>query len=135
MVMALQPCPDPVGMCGVNCALAPCFRSGRCNGCHSDNPVQKRTSKWSCRIRRCVLERGLVHCGECPEFPCSIRKSLENRYLSKYRIDLRENIREISALGPDEWLRKQLSDNSCPSCGECADHYSQTCYGCGKPME
>jgi rRNA maturation protein Nop10 len=83
----------------------------------------------------CVLEKQLDHCGECPEFPCSIRKSLDKRYLSKYRIDLQENIRELSALGPDEWLMEQRTRHSCPSCGECVDPYIRRCNGCGIYVE
>ncbi|WP_082122778.1 DUF3795 domain-containing protein [Methanoculleus sediminis] len=133
--MARTTYPDFVGMCGVNCALAPCFLSGRCRGCRSEDPRQKRTSKWKCRIRRCVLERQLNHCGECPEFPCPTRGSLDKRYRGRYRIDLAENIRRLTALGPEEWGRQVQADYTCPSCGGCIDPYRRTCSACGRPMD
>jgi hypothetical protein len=95
-----EPFPDSVGMCGVNCALASCFRTGTCLGCRSENPVQKRKSKWKCRIRNCVLSKQLDHCGECAEFPCEIRRRLDKTYGEKYGIDLPANIRMLFETGP-----------------------------------
>ncbi|WAC05058.1 MAG: DUF3795 domain-containing protein [Methanoregula sp.] len=126
---------DTIGMCGVYCSLASCFRTGRCRGCWSDNPRQPRTSKWKCRIRTCVLERRLNHCGKCKEFPCSIRRNLDKRYLDAYCIDLQENCRLLAEIGPEEWVQQSRLKHMCPSCGECIDPYKRTCYGCGKVIK
>jgi hypothetical protein len=125
------PFPDTIGMCGVDCALTSCYRGGRCHGCRSENQNQKRTSKWKCHIRTCVTERGLTHCGECGEFPCRTRGHLDTGYRKKYRIDLQENCRQLSAIGPETWVRQSRKNNTCPACGECIDPYKRTCYGCG----
>ncbi|MDD1718423.1 MAG: DUF3795 domain-containing protein [Methanoregulaceae archaeon] len=122
--------PDAFGMCGVCCALAPCYRLGRCRGCNSDIRDQPRTSKFRCRIRTCVRERNLRHCGGCTEFPCRIRSGLEKRYLEKYGIDLRENIREITNSGPDQWMVDHMKMFTCPSCGDLVSPYTRECYSC-----
>ena len=132
--MTSRPLPDTIGMCGVDCALTSCFRSGRCHGCHSEDPNQKRTSKWKCRIRTCVIGKGLNHCGECGEFPCLIRKSLDKRYLGTYRINLQDNIRLLTELGPEEWAEQSRTRHTCPSCGGCIDPYNRTCYECRRVM-
>jgi len=130
-----RPFTDTIGMCGVDCALASCYREGRCYGCRSENSHQKRNAKWKCRIRTCALERGLSHCGECNEFPCPIRKNLDTNYQKKYHIDLQENCRRLSAIGPDAWTRHSREAHTCPACGECVDPYKRTCYGCGKRLD
>ena len=40
---------------------------GICDGCRSDNP-----SDTECPVRKCVLEKGLSHCGDCGDFPCEV---------------------------------------------------------------
>ncbi|NMB79014.1 MAG: DUF3795 domain-containing protein [Methanomicrobiales archaeon] len=126
---------DTIGMCGVDCALTSCYREGRCHGCRSDNPHQKRTSKWKCHIRSCVQDRKLSHCGECTAFPCPTRKNLDANYRKKYQIDLQENCRLLIKDGPEEWMSNSQEKYTCPACGECVDPYKRTCYGCGKPVD
>jgi hypothetical protein len=38
-----------------------------CDGCLSD---PARLIDQACPVRPCVLERGLQHCGQCPEYGC-----------------------------------------------------------------
>jgi hypothetical protein len=122
-------------MCGVNCALAPCYRTGTCLGCRSDNHDQKRISKWKCRIRTCVLSKNLEHCGECEEVPCATRRRPDKNYREKYGIDLLVQTRDLSDLGPVRWCLRQQSENRCSDCGGTVDPYKHTCYVCGKPRE
>lgn len=123
--------PDTIGMCGVDCALASCYRTGRCHGCRSANTNQKRVSKWNCKIRSCVLEKNLDHCGECGEFPCATRRHLDTNYRKRYGIDLRENCRELAGAGPAGWVRWSRGRYTCPACGDVVDPYKRTCYRCG----
>lgn len=124
--------PDTIGMCGVDCALASCYRDGRCHGCRSENTHQKRTSKWKCRVRSCVIEKGLAHCGECGEFSCVVRKHLDTTYRKSYHIDLQENCRELARVGPVLWEQQSRERYTCPDCGALIDPYHRACYRCGK---
>ena len=38
-----------------------------CDGCLSENKPDN-----GCKARPCVIERGLQHCGYCPDYPCAI---------------------------------------------------------------
>ena len=133
--VGLETYPDSVGMCGVNCAPASCYRNGTCLGCRSGNHDQKRISKWKCRIRTCVLTKNLGHCGECEEFPCAIRRRLDKKYRENYGIDLHTNIRVLTRIGPAGWCLRQQSEYTCPVCKGTIDPYKHTCYECGIPLD
>lgn len=124
--------PVEIGKCGVNCSLTSCYRTGRCKGCGSEDRNQKRVSKWKCKIRACVSEKNLHHCGECQEFSCQLRSSLDSRYLKTYSIDLIENISLLCNSGPDGWLEEQKRIHTCRVCGDMVNPYSRACYGCGE---
>jgi len=54
-----------IGKCGIYCGACPLHIRGICKGC-SDISTTK------CSIYKCVDERNLNSCGECPEFPCEL---------------------------------------------------------------
>lgn len=59
----------PYGYCGMPCALCPRHRTdgkSRCPGCSCDGYYTD-----VCKVHHCCRERGLDHCGLCPEFPCA----------------------------------------------------------------
>lgn len=55
-----------IGFCGVDCAVCPDYKNAVCPGC--------RRSEWPdgdpCPPVRCCTEKGILHCGGCPTFPC-----------------------------------------------------------------
>ncbi len=57
-----------IGYCGVDCAACPDYASRKCPGC--------RESTWPdgdpCPPVACCREKGIPHCGMCPEFPCGM---------------------------------------------------------------
>ena len=124
------------GMCGVYCGGCPAYRK-RCVGCRSEEQgsLQKRTSKWSCKIRTCVKEKQLHHCGECETLPCSRRRRLDERYLGRYSINLVENCRVLQASGADGWVARQLKKYTCPHCGRSFSPYDHRCLGCHPKRE
>ena len=48
--------PPELAPCGVWCGACPSFKK-TCLGCASEDPKQKRTSKWGCRIRVCAYDK------------------------------------------------------------------------------
>lgn len=40
-----------------------------CDGCRSKEQNAKRVDN-ECPVRACVMEKGLEHCGMCPQYPC-----------------------------------------------------------------
>jgi hypothetical protein len=57
--------------CGIVCDDCPWFsgeKMPRCPGCHK---VDGKPFWGGCETYSCVQDRGVGHCGECGEFPCS----------------------------------------------------------------
>lgn len=50
-----------IARCGLACFL--CSKKEECKGCHADNCAG---SVW-CEVRKCCIEKDLVHCAECSE--------------------------------------------------------------------
>ena len=40
-----------------------------CDGCRCDKPDTRRIDM-ECPVRKCVIEKGLSHCGDCDSYPC-----------------------------------------------------------------
>ncbi len=47
----------------------------QCHGCAAGRVAGLRWPDQRCRIRPCVLERGLATCAECGEYPCELLES------------------------------------------------------------
>jgi len=64
-----------ISVCGLSCSDCGYYKAGNCAGCYA----QHGNLFWgSCPIYRCcVNEKGLGHCGHCPDLPC--RTILETR--------------------------------------------------------
>lgn len=122
---------DAIGRCGVFCAGCPSYNVGTCHGCRSEIQKQKRTSKWKCQIRLCCLEKGNYSCGDCLELKtCKIRKNVVKTYMSKYNLDLILNAKEITDLGPTQWLSNQIEQYKCPLCKGVISPYNNKCFHC-----
>ncbi len=53
-----------LGKCGYYCGQCPSFLSGKCKGCIEEN------ADGVCYARDCAIEKGLLSCGYCEDFPC-----------------------------------------------------------------
>ena len=53
-----------LGKCGYYCGQCPSFLQGSCAGCVQGN------SGGECYARDCAIEKSLLSCGYCPDFPC-----------------------------------------------------------------
>ena len=138
MMTKHRPFADPdnkIGLCGVFCQGCPAYLT-RCYGCRSENhgPKQKRTSKWKCHKRQCVIDQNLNHCGECEQFSCKLRKHLEKKYLLDYRIDLAENCHQIANIGAQTWITLQSQKYTCPDCNQPFSPYEIRCPRCSDTL-
>lgn len=41
-----------------------------CTGCRSDGEKSPYCQK-ICKARKCAIEKNLIHCGQCKQYPCS----------------------------------------------------------------
>ena len=132
--------PPELAPCGVFCGACPSF-SKTCLGCASQRKEQKRTSKWSCKIRKCCYEmKQLSFCGACSEFPCTkVNKKLiqshpgDTRF--RYRHETPENFAKLAELGVVDYLEYQQKRWTCPACGGKVYLYHYVCSNCGQVVE
>jgi len=123
--------------CGVFCGACPSFEH-TCFGCPSEDRSQKRTSKWSCRIRRCCYEtKNLNYCIHCTEFPCKTAKTrlleTHNRVPRfAYRHEIVRIFPKLIKLGEAEYHQYQIDRWVCPNCGGRVFFYEYRCRDCEK---
>lgn len=125
--------------CGVFCGACPSFGKS-CHGCGSEDRNQKRTSKWSCKIRICCYEEtGLNFCGKCDDFPCNlIHKKLLKPHQGDPRFRYRRETLEYSpllkTLPLQEYHQLRADAYKCPKCGGRVIFYDYKCKGCGEEI-
>lgn len=89
------------GYCGMPCALCTRYRTvgaSRCPGCSADGYYTE-----ACKVHRCCREKGLDHCGSCPDFPCvRLGKMGDFRDLNTGHVKQR-TCAAVSAEGFDAW--------------------------------
>lgn len=42
-----------------------------CDGCQCDEPNAVLFDR-NCKVRSCVIDKNITHCGQCDEYPCSL---------------------------------------------------------------
>lgn len=72
--------------CGIDCGKCEGREQVKCNGCiKMDKPF------WGgdCTVKSCCEEKGLPHCGVCPDFPCEMLAGMgkEEGHDPKPRLD------------------------------------------------
>jgi hypothetical protein len=56
-------------MCGAYCGICQWKTKTNCPGCQTS----KGKVFWGeCRVAKCCCEKGITHCGLCPEVPCDV---------------------------------------------------------------
>lgn len=73
----------------------------------------------------------VAFCYKCADFPCRRLKTIDERYRSRYRTSLIENLNFIKANGIDEFLKNQHAVWGCKTCGELICCHNGVCYSCG----
>lgn len=90
------------GYCGRYCGRCSCRREGTCTGCRSD-----MGSRWGrCTVYTCCVERGLEHCGLCPDIVCD-RLSSVNSVFGNSKGALTRSLKERARKGTATWMRSQ----------------------------
>ena len=128
---------DEIAPCGVTCFACSSFIRGTCMGCRSEKK-QKRTSKYSCKIRNCCInEKHLQFCNGCEELPCQkFRQKLllphatDPKYA--YRRDTLEHFHLFQRVGLKKALAILDQRWRCPECEGRIEFYEYTCRACGR---
>lgn len=125
-----------LSICGINCLTcrAQLNPVKRCSGCLGSETL-RRKSCLDCKIRHCAQERGIMHCFECPLYPCTLVKNLNKRYLNKYHINIPENNRIARTEGISALMNLERKRFTCAQCGGIVNQHSGICSECGKVQE
>lgn len=120
-----------IAPCGIDCMV--CYahlkKKKPCAGClvSDDN---KTARCMSCAIKHCAVERGLVHCFDCPDHPCERIKRLDRSYRKRYGASLVENAKRIREAGAAAFLREDRARWVC-GCGGVISLHDGRCSECG----
>jgi hypothetical protein len=92
--------------CGIYCGICSEYTNGRCHGC--DCPCGKCAGgKYAagCEWVKCVRDRKIESCAECPELPCT--KLIERDHDPLNVFPLVENLRRCKRIGREAWVAEQ----------------------------
>ena len=102
-----------------------------CKGCRSE-VLYIHSGCAQCDIRACADEKGISHCGLCPELPCERILAFQNDGRVHHR-NILIQLAELCAKGEKAWLAEQAQRWSC-TCGEGFSWYDEVCHNCGRPL-
>jgi hypothetical protein len=98
-----------------------------CDGCRS-NALYVHPGCSQCQIRACAERRGIIHCGECAEFPCDRIAGFQADGRAHHR-DVLSNLEDLKACGAAPWLAAQDQRWRC-ACGAKFSWYEESCRRC-----
>ena len=95
------------GLCCTNCGM---FKKGKCRGCHSDRPMNRK-----CKIKACAMVRGFKTCAECPDYQnlkeCKKLHNLVSIFFGFiFRTDRVGNLNTIREIGIEKFTEKMRAD-------------------------
>ncbi len=112
---------DLLSYCGLYCGGCKNYKeNANCQGCREEPEMVN-----DCQTRSCAVLKGLLHCGECVDFPCAILDEFYHDGLKHHALAL-ENMREIRSIGVEKWLENQKKLHTC-SCGMKLYWYNKEC--------
>ncbi|MCL2402157.1 MAG: DUF3795 domain-containing protein [Oscillospiraceae bacterium] len=93
---------EALSYCGMFCGECANYKQNmNCQGCRNETALVD-----DCPTRACAIQRGLLHCGECGEFPCVMLNDFyydgKPSHLAAFH-----NMQKIIKNGADEWLMEQ----------------------------
>ena len=85
--------------CGLVCSQCGMYTKGRCQGCHSEKPMNV-----GCKVKPCAMEKGLSSCAECRDFSNLKECKKLNNFVSKiigfiFRSDRIGNLNQVRQVG------------------------------------
>lgn len=112
--------------CGIYCGGCSNFlQNANCAGCRTETELIS-----DCPTRVCAEKKGLLHCGECAEFPCQMQKDFYEDGVPHHALTLK-NIQAITLMGLENWLKFIQKESLC-SCGRKRYWLSELCPECKK---
>lgn len=86
------------------------FIKGKCQGCHSDKPMNR-----NCEMKACSIERGYFTCASCKDFgdfkQCKKLYNLVSKFFGFiFHTDRIGNLNRIKEIGLDNFKQEKIGD-------------------------
>ena len=93
--------------CGLVCSECGAYLKGRCQGCHSEKPINV-----GCKVKPCAQQRNYSSCAECADFENLADCKKLNNFISKifgfiFRSNRIGNLNRIRELGLDKFKEEK----------------------------
>ena len=112
---------ETLAFCGLFCGGCRNYKENmNCMGCRYEQQLVA-----DCPTRACAISKGLLHCGDCEEFPCAELKAFYEDGVRHHGLAL-QNVLRIREIGPEGWLREQAKQHTC-ECGRRKLWFAETC--------
>ena len=92
-----------IGMCGAYCGTCEWKTKTNCPGCLT---ARSKMFWGTCDVAKCTLEKGLQHCGFCPDVPCA---TLQQYFDNPDHGDNGERLDNLKAWARGQFLYKELT--------------------------
>ncbi|MBU1153973.1 hypothetical protein KKB84_08465 [bacterium] len=95
------------GLCCTNCGM---YQKNKCQGCHSDKPMNR-----NCRMKACAMARGFITCAQCADFTdlkgCKKLYNVVSRLFGfVFRSDRIGGLNSIREIGLERFKEKKRVD-------------------------
>jgi hypothetical protein len=102
---------ERLSLCGLYCGGCKNYKENfNCMGCRNEKELVH-----DCPTRPCCINKGLLHCGECTDFPCNVLNDFYNDGLRHHELAYK-NMIMIKEIGLEKWLLEQEEEYTC-KCG------------------
>ena len=98
-----------------------------CSGCRPRGKICAFLKK-QCPL---LLSEEVTYCFQCREYPCLRLRRLDERYRSRFRMSMIENLESIKTKGMTEFLMGEEAKWRCPDCGGVICCHNGICFSCG----
>ncbi len=123
-----------IAPCGINCGT--CYASlrpgSKCRGCLVPDPDKPKT-RLLCRIKFCEKhdQAKTIYCCDCDTFPCQRMRHIDQRYRTRFKTSLIQNLEIIREVGMEKYLANEIVRWTCPDCGSLLSVHLGKCLNCG----
>jgi hypothetical protein len=112
---------EKLSLCGLYCGGCKNYKENyNCMGCRNEKELVN-----DCPTRECCTRKGLLHCGECEDFLCSVLNGFYNDGVIHHELAYK-NMLKIKEIGVEKWLSEQAEEHTC-KCGRKKAWFATKC--------
>jgi len=103
------------------------FTEIQCPGCRQAKD-DKDAWSFKCKLRACVIDKDIDHCGKCDEFPCKMLSDLSDIYDGIPILQLHE----LNENETEKWLELMEKRWKCQKCSGFIEAGTKKCGSCNR---